>query len=75
MACGARAGHQRPEQRRGEHEPDGDQRADGRALVVGELAEDAHRAEGGRGSEADEGAGGGHGTILPDRRIGNDPDL
>ena len=55
-----RARQEQPEQRGGEHEPGGQQRADGRALVVGELAEDSHRAERGGGGEAEEGAGGGH---------------
>ena len=44
--------HQRPEQRGGEDEANGEQRADGGALVVGELAEHRHGAEGGRGADA-----------------------
>ena len=44
----------RPEQRRGDREPHRQQRSDRRALVVGELAEDRHRAEGGAGGEAEE---------------------
>ena len=61
----ARGGHQHPEQRGGHDEPHGQQRTDGRALVVGELAEDRHPAERDRGGEAEEGADGGHGPILP----------
>ena len=55
-----RAEHEQPEHRGGEHEAGGQERAHGRALVVGELAEDPHRAERGRGGEAEEDAGGGH---------------
>jgi len=58
----AGADDQRPEQNGGEHEPDREQRPHGGALVVGELAEDPHRAERGRGGETEEDAGGRHGT-------------
>jgi hypothetical protein len=53
---------ERPEQRGGQGEADGQQRPDGRALAVGELAEDPHGAEGGAGGDAGDGSGrgGGH---------------
>ena len=53
-------GAEHPEQPRREHEPDGQQRADGRPVLVGELAEHAHRAERGGGDEAERGAGAAH---------------
>jgi hypothetical protein len=72
LARGARRDHQRPEERGREQEADGEQGADGGALVVGELAEDPHRAEGDGGGEADEGAAGGHGAIVTIRSFRND---
>ena len=50
-------------------------RPDGRALAVGELAEDPHRAERGRGGEAEDDAGGGHASILPPRNSSDDSDF
>ena len=73
-ADAARDRQQQPEQRGREREPDGEQRADARTLVVGELAEDPHRAERGGGGEAQEGACWGHAGSIADRPCRNDLD-
>ena len=62
------ASDQPPEQRGGEHEADGEQRPDRRALLVGELAEDPHGAEGDGGGEAEQGTDGAWRSILPGQK-------
>jgi hypothetical protein len=55
--AGRAAGEEEEPEEPGRHdEPEGEQGADARALVVGELAEDRHRAERGGGGDAEEGA-------------------
>ena len=63
LRSGAGGEHQHPEERGGEHEADREQRPHRGALLVGELAEDPHGAEGDRGGQADEGTDA-HGRIL-----------
>ena len=61
LVGGAAREDQRPEQRGGQHEADGEEGADRRAVTIGELAEDGHGAEGGAGAEAKDCSRGAHG--------------
>ncbi len=74
-ATGRAGGEERePEEQRGEDEAPREERPDGRALAVRELAEDPHRAERGRGGETEDDAGGRHAPILPPRSSRIDSD-